>query len=71
MTATAQASGKADVPPLDLANALRPIALLRERQGDATSAKSLWSEAHALYSAAGVEAGVAEAARHLAEDSAG
>jgi tetratricopeptide (TPR) repeat protein len=43
---------------LDLANALRGYALSLEAQGkDATA---LWQRAHALYEAAGVEAGVAE-----------
>ncbi len=43
---------------LDLANALRGYALSLEAQGkDATP---LWQRAHALYRAAGVEAGVAE-----------
>ena len=51
--------------PLDLANALRPLALLRERLGDGASAQALWGEARTLYLAAGVADGVAECERHL------
>jgi len=53
-------------PALDLANALRPAALLKERQGDSTGARQLWSEARVLYQAAGVQPGVDECVRHLA-----
>jgi tetratricopeptide (TPR) repeat protein len=42
-------------PPLDLANALRPLALLKEGEGDVETARQLWSEAHVLYVAAGVD----------------
>ena len=55
-------------PPLDLANALRPMAILRERHGDAAA---LWREVRDLYAQAGVEAGVAEASRRLGEAHAG
>ena len=50
---------------LDLANALRPYALLRERLGDAEDAIAMWQEARALYAAAGIAAGVEECDRHL------
>lgn len=53
------------VTPLDLANALRPLAQLRERLGDGASAQPLWREARALYLAAGVAEGAAECDRHL------
>jgi tetratricopeptide (TPR) repeat protein len=46
--------------PLHLANALRVSALNDERQ-----AKASWTEARALYDAADVHAGVAEAEQHL------
>jgi tetratricopeptide (TPR) repeat protein len=46
------------VAPLELANTIRPLALLRDDE-------ALWREAHDLYLQANVEAGVAEAARHL------
>ena len=45
-------------PALDFANALRPAALLKERQGDDAGARELWSEARVLYQAAGVQPGV-------------
>jgi tetratricopeptide (TPR) repeat protein len=51
-----------DVAPLDLANLLRPLALLRERQHRAAEAGALWAEARALYEKAGVRAGAEEAA---------
>jgi tetratricopeptide (TPR) repeat protein len=51
-------------PPLDVANALRPMAIVHERRGDAAP---LWREARDLYAQAGVEAGVAEATRRLDE----
>jgi len=58
-----------DSPPaLDFANALRPAALLKERQGDHARARQLWSEARALYQAAGVQPGVDECIRHLEPD---
>lgn len=49
---------------LDLANALRPYALLRERHGDA-EAVALWREARAFYVAAGISEGIEECDRHL------
>ncbi len=55
-------------PPLDLANTLRPMALLRERHGDAAP---LWRQARDLYAQAGVEAGVAEATERLGEAAGG
>jgi len=58
--------GCADTPPLDLANAVRPLALLRERQGRAEEAKALWAEARLLYDQAGIGAGASESAARLA-----
>jgi len=55
-----------DTPPLELANALRPYAQLREGLGETESANAMWREARALYAAAGVREGVAECDRHLA-----
>ena len=52
---------------LDLANALRPLALLKTAQGDTKGARSLWQEAQVLYAAINVEAGVAECSEHLAK----
>ncbi|HZS29419.1 MAG TPA: tetratricopeptide repeat protein [Candidatus Angelobacter sp.] len=54
-------------PPLDLANALRGFALLKEAVGDTQTAKSLWEEAGKLYASVNVEAGVAESKRRLAQ----
>jgi tetratricopeptide (TPR) repeat protein len=53
------------VTPLELANALRPLAQLRERLGEGAAAQPLWREARVLYLAAGVGEGAAECDRHL------
>ena len=53
-------------PPAELANALRPLALLREGLGEVQAAAALWREARALYASAGIAEGVAECDRHLA-----
>ena len=47
------------------ANALRPMAILKEESGQAEEARMLWGRARELYAAAGIEAGVAECADHL------
>ena len=52
--------------PLDHANALRPMAALREELGDAEGARLLWKRAAKLYRAAGVEEGVRECEARLA-----
>ncbi|MDX1393174.1 MAG: hypothetical protein R3195_02240 [Gemmatimonadota bacterium] len=49
----------------DVANALRPYAILRERAGDTASAIRFWEEAKASYAAADMQAGVDEADEHL------
>ena len=54
-----------DTPALEMANALRPYALLRERLGEAGAAAAMWREARALYATAGVAEGVEECDRHL------
>lgn len=51
---------------LDVANAVRPLAIVRETLGEHDEARALWREARDLYREAGVEAGVAESAAHLA-----
>ena len=51
---------------LDHANALRPMAILQEERGKVDEARLLWERARNLYSAVGIEAGVAECADHLA-----
>ena len=53
-------------PPLDHANALRPMAILKETLGQADEARTLWQRARTLYGAAAIEAGVAECTEHLA-----
>ncbi|MBC8167429.1 MAG: tetratricopeptide repeat protein [Bryobacteraceae bacterium] len=55
-----------DSAPLDLANAIRGFALLKQNVGEIEDAKSLWEEARDLYSAVHVDAGVRESTRRLA-----
>jgi tetratricopeptide (TPR) repeat protein len=52
--------------PLDLANAIRGLAILREIQWDPDEAKRLWREALYLYSSLGIEQAVAECSARLA-----
>ena len=49
-----------DTPPLDLANAIRGFALLKEQTGDRKGALSLWREARHLYELTGIETGKSE-----------
>lgn len=58
-------------PVLDVANALRGLAIARENTGDRASALDLWREAGALYQEARVEAGAEESRRHVAQLSKG
>lgn len=51
---------------LDHANALRPMAILKEELGQVEEARVLWGRARGLYSAAGIEAGAAECVDRLA-----
>jgi tetratricopeptide (TPR) repeat protein len=55
-----------ETSPLDLANAVRPFALHKERVGQVEEAKRLWAEARDLYGVANVSQGVAESSRRLA-----
>lgn len=55
--------GQPDAPPLDLANAIRSMAVLKDSLGE--DARDLWMEARDLYRAEGVEAGVAESKSRL------
>jgi tetratricopeptide (TPR) repeat protein len=50
---------------LGLANAIRPLALLRTEQRKNDDARQLWSEARALYSALQLEAGISECSLQL------
>lgn len=54
-----------DARPLDVANALRGFAILKESVGAREEARRLWQEAHDLYVQVGVPAGVAESASKL------
>jgi tetratricopeptide (TPR) repeat protein len=51
--------------PLDLANAIRPLAILKEQTGKTEEARHLWEEARNLYASANVPAGVRESAKRL------
>ncbi len=51
--------------PLDLANALRGYAILKESIGANEEARRLWQEAHDSYVRANVPAGVEESAARL------
>lgn len=57
--------GSLDTKVLDLANAIRPLALLLTAKGDAGAARPLWQEARALYSSIHVTAGVSECDANL------
>src|SRR5262245_8410332 len=57
---------EAQTRPLDLANAIRSSAVLEGDAGHADAAQRLWLEAHDLYLACKVQAGVAESAARLA-----
>lgn len=52
--------------PLDLANAIRSFAVLKDEVGATAEAELLWQEAHDLYVALDVSAGIAESAARLA-----
>jgi tetratricopeptide (TPR) repeat protein len=54
-----------DTKVLDLANAIRPLALLKTAQGDVEGARPLWQEAQVLYSSVKVEAGATECSAQL------
>ena len=50
---------------LDLANAIRPLALLKDNAGEIEEAKRLWSEARDLYASVNVQQGALESSRRL------
>jgi tetratricopeptide (TPR) repeat protein len=58
--------GHGEANALDLANAIRPMAILKMETGEAGEAIRLWTEARELYAAAGIQAGVDEASGRLA-----
>jgi tetratricopeptide (TPR) repeat protein len=51
--------------PLDLANAVRPYALLIEGEGQSSSAIELWEEARGLYQSLKIEPGISECDEHI------
>ena len=51
--------------PLELANAIRGLAILQDDAGEVKEARLLWEEARGLYAAVKVEAGVVESSRRL------
>jgi tetratricopeptide (TPR) repeat protein len=53
--------------PLDLANAIRPLAILHETLGQPKQAIDLWTEARALYARLNVREGVDESSEHLSK----
>ena len=55
-----------DAPPLDVANAVRPLAILKGESGEAEAARRLWQEARDLYEGCGVQEGVDECSERLA-----
>ena len=55
-----------DTRLLDLANAVRPYALLQEATGNKDAARPLWREARDLYASLRIKAGVQECEGHLA-----
>ena len=58
--------GHEETSPLELANALRGLAILKDDAGETEAARLLWEEARELYASVNVEAGVAESSRRLA-----
>src|SRR5256712_6124563 len=52
--------------PLDLANAIRSFAVLKDEDGAPEQSQSLWQGAHDLYVGLNVSAGIAESAARLA-----
>ena len=50
---------------LDLANALRSVAILREREGMAEESRAMWKEARIFYRRMSIAEGIAECDAHL------
>lgn len=59
--------GDARTPPLDLANAIRGLAVIKQELGASGQARALWVEAKHLYASVGVDAGVRESEKRIAE----
>ena len=58
--------GEEQARPLDAANAIRSLAVLKGEAGEMEEAVTLWRDAHDLYIAVGIPAGIAESAARLA-----
>jgi tetratricopeptide (TPR) repeat protein len=56
-----------DTSPLEIANAIRGMAILQGELGRHVEAQALWKEARDLYASVKVEAGVEESERRIAE----
>ena len=56
-----------DTKLLDLANTVRPYALLNEELGNCDSARALWEEARHLYGSLRLDVGVSECDKHIAQ----
>jgi hypothetical protein len=56
-----------DTSPLELANAIRGVAILNGDLGRREQAQALWKEARDLYASVQVDAGVEESERRIAE----
>ena len=56
-----------EAAPLDVANAIRSMAVLKHDSDERPAARALWIEARELYAAEGIDAGVAECDRRLGQ----
>ena len=59
--------GHDETNPLDLANAIRPLAILKQEEGAVEESRELWEEARKLYAAVNVREGVAESTARMAQ----
>ena len=57
---------RSDASQLDVANAVRSMAVLKQESGATEEARTLWAKARELYATAGIESGVAESSARLA-----
>lgn len=57
--------GEPSAPTLDVANAVRPMAILKADLGESEEALALWQEVRELYATVGIEEGVEEADRWI------
>ncbi|HUI82952.1 MAG TPA: tetratricopeptide repeat protein [Candidatus Binatia bacterium] len=57
---------RSDAAPLDLANVIRSMAVLKDNTGDIAEVKVLWQQARDLYTQVNVADGVAESSARLA-----